>query len=283
MNTNYNIVEDNTYPYTKVIEELTRLDIDINSKYILCLQFKLFFPYINTVNASLAVKYKGTNNIVWINNIATSKPYPNKATRVISQTIGRRKSKWFIPLVLDSYDDIANIDKIFAVWEMSRKDGKKEYAVIEFDIESIAQPVKDKIYCISSYEANLNEIYKLLEKHNFIIDDNDYICLKGDEYYYFCIGGYDDYMLISLNSDLTAELLFDIHTSRSLKSDNLQNEWYKNGRESIFETIGVNIKNDREKDKDISKALPDKDNNDVFICYYRNIVNLKDDETFNYI
>ena len=266
----------NHYPYDKVLSEISRLDIDARGKCVLALNFKLYFPYnsmLSMLSASIAIKHKNEEGIVWVDDVIVSNPYPNKATKVMAKNIGRKKAKWFIPLVFDNYKEIQNIESIYAVWKFCGTIKYKEYAILEFDIKGIEEPIKDGIYCISSYDNTLNYIY---DNPDFVIDD--YIHTD------FMSNVYDDFMLLGLNENSKAELLFDIHTQRSLDFDNIQSEWVKNGRKDILRAIEIGSEPIlKSKYNDLDNVKMAKDMNETLISFYRNIITLKDDETFPYL
>lgn len=269
--------DTNYYPYDKVLSEISRLNIDASGKCVLALNFKMYFPYSSMITGSIALKYKDKEGIVWVDDVIVSNPYPNKATKVMAKNIGRKKAKWFIPLVFDNYNEIQNIESIFAVWKMCGTTIKyKEYAVLEFDIKDVIKPIKDGIYCIMSYENTLNYIN---DNVDITVTSEDYINITDDK-----SDVYDDFMILGLNEHSKAELLFDIHTQRSIEFDNIQSEWSKNGRKDVLRAIEVAsepiMKREHNNRDDFKTSV---DMNETLISFYRNIITLKDDETFPYL
>ena len=154
--------QDNAWKFND--RELQRLGIEYQGKAVLAVRADLWFPYSSanvTVTVSVAYYLKDNTTPYYIKKISAGKPYPNKGILSAVQHIGRKKTKEFIPVVFDSFEELKQVEKVEILWTVIGNETNyfAEYILAEYPV-TFAEPEQKNVYGLHSYDIIPNDIIK---------------------------------------------------------------------------------------------------------------------------
>lgn len=86
-------------------KELERLGL-LEVPYILGLKMRIPIPFMADVSCSLYIwNEKGKYSPTFIKSDVKT-PYPNKSIRVLCNKVGRKQSKYFMPICFNSFEEL---------------------------------------------------------------------------------------------------------------------------------------------------------------------------------
>lgn len=181
------------------IKELERMypNVDIEGKYMLFIQATFYFPYVSEkIDGHIEFVYEDDEIINYASKCRN--PYSNKAITLISKKNKQRLSKYSIPLIFDTFEDLNKLKRILIKWKINastdNNDKIKVFAVIEYKLKfhkingKNVYSIKSSDCIIESYMLSNNHLEKYMEEFQKILiiqnesNNNlkvDYI--KGDD------------------------------------------------------------------------------------------------------
>lgn len=182
-------------------DELRRLLVSYDNKYILAIEARLWFPYNDadvTVNINLCSK---DGSRIQTLDTFTGTPMPNKDILFARMKFGRINTRNFIPVVFDSFDALNAVAKIEIIWDIKNEEkNEREFVISEYDI-SFAIPVQNRCYAISTYDMTSYDICnkEKLKSNEIVLDLSENPEKSTDRLYFDHPSGseYDDVYLMA--------------------------------------------------------------------------------------